>query len=102
MSDLKVDKMTNPLLTASNRSSFKESAQEIADDVLGQNIIISLDNAIKEEERTKKTSKAIRYRKIYKNLLFIKYITLGIYFLFIFFELPTWCMDRNDIKNLVT
>mmetsp|Transcript_17013 Transcript_17013/g.14943 ORF Transcript_17013/g.14943 Transcript_17013/m.14943 type:complete len:572 (+) Transcript_17013:23-1738(+) len=102
MSELSIGYMKSPLLSASNRSSFKESAQEIAEDVLGQNLIISLDNAIKEEERIKKTPKAAKYLKIYKRILPLKYITLGVYFLFIFFELPTWCMDRNDIINLTT
>ncbi|CAI2359144.1 unnamed protein product [Moneuplotes crassus] len=94
--------LDKPLLSPSNRSSFIESSQNIGDDILGQNILISLDRAIKWEERTKHTPRAKKYKKIYQKILFIKYITLAVYFMFIFFEIPTWCIDRDDIEDLST
>jgi hypothetical protein len=45
-----------------SRTSFKDGAENVGDDVLAQNFIISLDNAIKMEKRTKNTPEARRYK----------------------------------------
>jgi len=60
MSDKTSEHLKYPLLNKTNisRTSFKDTNLLIADDVLAQNIVLSLDNAIKWEERTKKTPEA--------------------------------------------
>ena len=97
MSDAQFEHLRQPLMNrTTSRTSFKDAGEN---DFITQNIIISLDNAIKWEKRTKKTPEALKYKKIYSRIQFIKYITLFVYVTFIFFEIPTWCLDRDDIKD---
>jgi hypothetical protein len=77
MSEGTSEHLKHPLLkTTWARGSFKETSEFIENDVLAQNIVLSLDNAIKMEERTQNTPQALKYFKLYKKISFIKMITL--------------------------
>jgi hypothetical protein len=51
-----------PLLEVPSRGSFYDTSSKIADDMLAQNIVLSLDRAIKWETRTKHDEKAMKYK----------------------------------------
>ncbi|CAI2380053.1 unnamed protein product [Moneuplotes crassus] len=72
------------------------------DDLLTKNLMLSIDYEIKKKRRTKKTPKAEKYRRIYKKLQFFKYFSLAVYVLLAFFEIPTWCIENEKVKDYST
>jgi hypothetical protein len=83
--------LNHPLLkSVPVRTSFKDTSKMVQGDVLAQNVFISLDKAIKFEKSVKKTPEGKKYLDLFVKLHFIKHITVLIYFLFMFFEIPTW------------
>lgn len=71
------------------------------DDVLKQNLMLSIDQEIRKEQRYKKTPQAEGYHALYRRFYFMKHVVLVLYVAMAFFEIPTWCLDREDIKDYV-
>jgi hypothetical protein len=91
-------------VTADSDSRMTSSYKDITfnnskmDDVLGQNFMLSLDRAIKKEQRSKKTKSGERFKKIYYKVFFLKYVALTIYIIMVLFEIPSWCLNNKNIK----
>jgi len=63
-------------------------------------LIMRLDQGIKNRLRVIDTPEANRYRYWAGKLEFLKWITLIIYMLFPFFERPAWCVNNPEIVNV--
>lgn len=90
--------------TSDRYSSFKRDTQSgfsRQDDILAQNLTMLLDHEIKKDQRSKTTEKALKLKKIYYKVYFLKYVALYIYMFMVFFEVPTWCLNKTNIKDKV-
>ena len=100
MEDKNINSLKHPLLDGVPvRTSFKDTSKMVQGDVLAQNIFLSLDKAIRFERGIIDTEEARKYLKIFRKIQWIKTLTLYVYFFFMFFEVPTWCVNRNEIPN---
>ena len=80
-------------------NSFANASKLIEDNLVAQNIIMSLDKAIKWENKVKKEPFSVYYMRIYERIEFIKHIVFFVYLFFIFFEIPSWCINNRDIQD---
>lgn len=87
MADVSTTLDNSKLLDVSTEKHFKNNK---SDDLLVQNLILALDQAIKKEKRTLKTKNAEKFQRIYYKFYFLKYITIFVYMVMIIFEVPTW------------
>ena len=93
--------LNTPMISKSANKSLNTSFDK-SGDALAMNMMLTLDHNIKKQQRYKKTPQALKYCKIYMKVHFLKGITIAIYILLAFCEIPTWCLERDDIKDYTT